>query len=175
MIFSYELLLFSNSDPNYIAATEGTLHHIADDLVIDGLIPLFPKFPIELNGEFVDQSSKAVKTTTAAENTATTTDPNLSPAEVKEAARKKRLKKLRGTPAPTPFSWRDPTMQCITMLEATPVEVYDDHAVRHFGSPTTAVTSWLRRITSWRNGSNFLVAGEYFYLFSILLLLYSTF
>ena len=143
--------------------------------MIDGLIPLFPKFPIELNGEFVDQSSassKAVKTTTAAKKTATTTDPNLSPAEVKEAARKKRLKKLRGTPAPTPFSWRDPTMQCITMLEATPVEVYDDHAVRHFGSATTAVTSWLRRITSWRNGSNFLVAGEYFlFIFNTLITL----
>lgn len=47
------------------------------------------------------------------------------------------------------------------LLETTPMENYDPAAVGKFGDATRAVTAWLRRIQSWRNGSNFVVGDSF--------------
>ena len=136
---AHQSSILDQTDANFAAASEGLLHH-KDDPVLSGLLPMFPFFPIELNGEFAlgDAAAQRRKTRAAAVERKMAI-ANAATKTMNARERSMRFMKTLHTPSPTPFTWSESHVPLCMSLTIPIVDAALCSTVHSFSNAVTPV------------------------------------
>jgi hypothetical protein len=111
LISAQHASILNRSDSNFAAASEGQLHH-SDEAVLSGLLPLFPTFPIGLDGEFAlgDAATRPTRERKRASAIAATDTLDAPASQSTRRGDDGPMPAVRTAP-PTPFSWSESRAQ----------------------------------------------------------------